>query len=148
MSDDLLLKDFKLTRRAFDQLISDREGVSLITSPGGDLQTTSGRANLTQAIINRLFTRKGELTKLGHPNYGSRLHLLIGELNNLRARGLAEIYIRECLAQESRIAEIVQITFAALSRGFDRNLLEITITVKPVGENVNLTFTIPINLEG
>jgi phage baseplate assembly protein W len=148
MSDDPLLKDLKLTRRSFDQLVSDREEVDLVASTGGDLQTVSGRANLAQAIMNRLFTRKGELTKLGHPNYGSRLHQLIGELNNARARGLAEIYIRESLAQEPRIEEITQITFAPPSRGFDRSLLEVTISVKPVGQEVDLTFTIPISLEG
>jgi len=148
MANDPIGTDIQLTRRLFDQLTSDREVVDLIASASGDVQTVSGRENLAQAIVNRLFTRKGELARLGHPNYGSRLYELIGEPNNARVRGLAELYIRESLAQEPRLEAITSITFAAPSRGFTRNLLEITISVKPVGEATQLTFVIPLNLEG
>ena len=77
----------------------------------GDVDITIGRDNLVQAIINRLLTRRGELATLGHPDYGSRLHELIGELNNLRLRVLAELYIRDCLAQEIRIEKIRYVYF-------------------------------------
>lgn len=116
-------KDLKLTRRAFDQMTSDREFVDLSAGTGGDLDTTTGRANLAQAIINRLLTRRGELAQLGHPEYGSRLHELVGELNNLRLRALAELYIRDCLAQESRIEKVRYVTFEPPDRGIDRNML-------------------------
>jgi phage gp46-like protein len=148
MSDELLLTDLGLTRRFFDRQVSDREKVDLISSSHDDLQTVSGRYNLAQSIINRLLTRKGELSKLGHSNYGSRLYQLIGELNNTRIRGLAEIYIRECLAQESRIEEITEVSFEQPSREIDRNMLKVTISVKPVGQENEITFTIPIYLEG
>lgn len=148
MANDPIGTDLQLTRRSFDQLVSDREIVDLIASANGDVQTVAGRANLGQAIVNRLFTRKGALARLGHPNYGSRLYELIGEANNARVRGLAELYIRESLAQERRVGAITGITFAAPTRGFTRNLLEITISVKPVGEAAELTFVIPLNLEG
>jgi phage baseplate assembly protein W len=140
--------DLQLTRRSFDRLVSDREIVDLIASTSGDVQTVSGRANLGQAIVNRLFTRKGALAPLGHPNYGSRLYQLVGEPNNARVRGLAELFIRESLAQEPRVEAITSITFAALRRGFTRNFLEVAISVKPVGEAAELTFVIPLNLEG
>ena len=148
MTNDTLLQDLKLTRRDFDRQVSDRDTVDLITSASGDLQTVSARANLAQAIINRLFTRRGELTKLGHPNYGSRLYQLIGELNNTRVKGLAELYIRECLAGEARIEAITRIDFAAPSRAGDRNVLTITVSVKPVAQDEQLSVTIPINLGG
>lgn len=148
MPEDFLLKDLKLTRRAFDQRVSDRDEVDLVTSASGDLATFEGRANLAQAIINRLLTRKGELTGLGHPNYGSRLHQLIGEVNNIRIRGLAEIYIRESLALEPLIKEITQIAFAPPSRVIDRDVLEVTIGVQPVGEKDEITITIPITVGG
>ena len=67
---------------------------------------------MAQAILNRLLTRRGELTALGHPNYGSRLHMLLGEPNNARTCARAELYIRESLAAERRLAETVDITFA------------------------------------
>lgn len=140
--------DLQLTRRSFNQLVSHRDVVDLIASASGDAQTVSGRANLGQAIVNRLFTRKGALARLGHPNYGSRLYELIGEPNNARVRGLAELYIRESLAQERRVDAITKISFAAPTRGFTRNLLEITISVRPVSDAAELTFVIPLNLEG
>jgi len=139
-------KDLKLTRRAFDQLTSDREYVSLVANAGGDLDTNTGRPNLVQAIINRLLTRRGELTSLGHPDYGSRLHELVGELNNLRLRALAEVYIRDCLAQERRIEKVRYVTFEPPERGIDRNMLKVTIGISAVGEAQDLTIIVPINI--
>lgn len=129
--------------QSFDiQLSSSKLG-----QDGGDLGTIDGRSNLAQAILNRFYTRQGELTALGHPDYGSRLHLLIGEINNVRTRQLAELYIRECLSQESRIAEILQITFEPPSRDLGkRNVLTATISLRPVGESLPLTVQIAVNL--
>ena len=141
---DQFLNDIKLTLRSFDQQVSNREEVDLIATAGGDLAVVSGRENLAQAIVNRLFTRRGELSKLGHPTYGSRLHLLVGEVNNTRTRGLAEIYIRECLGQESRIEKVTQVKIEPPSRGVDRDTLYITVSVKPVGDSQPLTLTIPL----
>ena len=139
-------KDLKLTRRAFDQLTSDREYVSLVADASGDLDTTTSRANLVQAVINRLLTRKGELTSLGHPEYGSRLHELVGELNNLRLRALAEVYIRDCLSQERRIEKVRYVTFEPPERGIDRNVLKVTIGISAVGEPQDVAIIIPINI--
>jgi phage baseplate assembly protein W len=146
MPNDQFNKDFRLTPRAFDQMTSDRESVDLVASASGDVQTISGRANLAQAIINRLLTRQGELTRLGHPNYGSRLHLLVGELNNARTRGLAGIYVREALAQEPRIQEVTEVSFAPPSRGLERDTLRIMVRVKPVGDDEELTLIIPLQV--
>ena len=140
--------DLHLSRRNFDEQVSDRDYVDLLWSNNGDLKTVDGRQNLAQAMINRLLTRKGELRKLGHPQYGSRLYQLVGELNNARVRGLAEIYIRESLGQESRIVEITQIEFAPVSRSQGRNVMQASISILPVGSSDPITITIPINTEG
>ncbi|MGB8698816.1 MAG: GPW/gp25 family protein [Thermosynechococcaceae cyanobacterium] len=147
-SNPILKQDIKLTRRVFDQMVSDRQSVDVLTSLGGDLATLSDRENLAQAILNRLLTRKGELAKLGHPDYGSRLHTLVGELNNQRTQGFAALYIQECLAQEPRIQKITQLAFAPPSRGIDRDVLDVAIAVLPVGltESVGVNFT--LNLGG
>lgn len=139
-------KDLKLTSRAFDQMTSDREYVSLYATAGGDVDTTTGRANLVQAVINRLLTRRGELARLGHPDYGSRLHELIGELNNLRLRALAEVYIRDCLSQERRIEKVRYVTFEPPERGIDRNVLKATIGISAVGEAQDFAIIVPINI--
>ena len=69
--------------------------------PGGkgqmvDLTIASGRDNLAQAIIMRLLTPRGELAALGHPQYGSRLHELVGEVNTETKRNLVRLYILGC----------------------------------------------------
>ena len=139
--------DLLLTRRYVGGSIADREVVDLQNFQQ-DLATVAGVDNLTQAILNRLHTRQGELTDLGHPDYGSRLYRLVGELNNNRTRGLAELYIRECLAQESRIEEVPEIVFESSDRGINRNILTITITVKPSDRETLLTFGLSLNLRG
>lgn len=146
MADDLNQRDLGLTRRASGRLHSDRATVDLRRSVSGDLATVSGHENLVQAILNRLFTHRGELAGLGHPRYGSRLHQLIGEPHNARTRGRAEIYLRECLAQERRIAEIAALELAPASRG--RGVLEVTLTVRPVGQPDPLTLQLALPLEG
>lgn len=138
--------DIKLSGRGFEQEASDRSYVDLEVSGRSDLATVEGRENLVQAILNRLLTRQGELTALGHPRYGSRLHMLIGEPNNLRVRGLADAYIREALAQESRVAKVNWISFDAPTRGYDRSTLRATLSVQPINNAAPFTIQIPINL--
>jgi phage baseplate assembly protein W len=141
MADDVG-KDIKLTRRAFDQMTSDRNAVDLLVAATGDVQTVTGRENLVQAIVNRLLTRQGELAQLGHPQYGSRLHQLVGELHNARTRGLAELYIRESLAQEPRVQTVTSIAFAPPVRGLERDTLYVSITVQTMGGGDALTLVI------
>jgi len=59
-----------------------------------DLATQTGLANLVQSLIVRVLTERGELTALGHPNYGSRHHQLIGEPNTVSNRNLIKLYDR------------------------------------------------------
>ncbi len=148
IEDSILKNDIRLTRRSFDAQVSDREPADITTTASGDLATVFGRANLAQAILNRLLTRKGELAKLGHPDYGSRLHTLVGELNNARTQGIAALYIRECLTQEARVEKITGIKFALPSRGVDRSTLEITVSVKPIGTAEDLALTFSLNIGG
>lgn len=135
MSDDSL--------QSFDLMLAPGE---LGQSDRG-LATVSGRDNLAQAIFNRFNTCQGELETLGHPDYGSRLHLLMGEINNDRTRKLAELYLRESLAQETRIAEITAIIFEPPSRDLDkRDTLLTTLVIQPIDDDRSLTLKIALNL--
>lgn len=125
--------------------VGDRTGIDLETYHQ-DLATVSGQANLAQALLNRLHTRRGELAALGHPEYGSRLYQLPGELNNSRMRLLAELYIRECLAQEPRITTVVEVRFDPLSRDRERSALRAVITVHPHGDRPPLSFNWSLDL--
>lgn len=136
--------DLSLTHRQPSQISSDRHSVDLRL---GDEGTVSDRNNLIQAILNRLHTRQGELTSLGHPSYGSRLHELVGNLNRDRVRRLAELYIRDCLAQETRLAEVVQITFAPPSRTLSQQTtLTAEIIVRPVNDPSLLALDLTVSL--
>ena len=148
MADNLDAFDLRLSRWQVTTLTSDRDLVDLHVTTSRDVATITGTPNLRQAILNRLFTRQGELGALGHPAYGSRLYQLIGELNNERTRILAEVYIRECLAQEARIEVIRHIIFAPPLRGAQRHMLEVTIAVKPINVDADLVVTLALNLAG
>ena len=63
-----------LVMRERTQPATGNTGHTLLT----DLDRLKGRENLAQALILRLLTPLGSLKGLGHANYGSRLHELIG----------------------------------------------------------------------
>lgn len=118
-------------------------GMDLQVTRSGDIMTLAGRHNLVQAIFHRLLTRKGELAELGHPDYGSRLHELVGEPNNERTRELVRLYAKECISQEQRIREIVKIRVTASTA----ETVWLDITVIPVRSTDAMNFTFPFSLE-
>ena len=122
-----------------------------------DLDIISGRKNLAQAIVIRLLTPRGELEQLGHPEYGSRLHELVGRENTPTTRNLVKLFILEALQQEPRIEPkaFVVVTPAdesppKVGKGA-RNItlaprVNVEISVKPVGETEVVTIG-PFTLE-
>src|SRR5262249_26281739 len=54
--------------------------------------------------------RRGELAALGHPDYGSRHHELMGEPNIQRTRDLIKLYVLQALAAEPRIEKVLSAT--------------------------------------
>ena len=75
-----------------------------------DLVLRDGKENLAQAIIMRLLTPRGELAALGHPEYGSRVHELIGRENTGTQRNLLKLHILEALQFEPRVAKVAELT--------------------------------------
>nr|QNO53400.1 hypothetical protein JNHLJEBA_00010 [Methanosarcinales archaeon ANME-1 ERB6] len=137
MSNELLGRDLKL--------VDEELGSELAISPSGDLETVGEELNLGQAIIHRLRVRRGELSELGHPRYGSRLYELVGEPNNERTRELAGLYTRECVAQDPRVKEIVNITVEVPKDDPDR--IDINLSVLPIGSSTVLNIVFPFYLE-
>lgn len=109
-----------------------------------DMGVVSGRQNLAQAIITRLLTPRGELSALGHPDYGSRLHELIGERNTETKRSLVKLYILESLQMEPRIEKVLWVTVET-ARG-TRDRVNVLLHVKPVGTTEKVTIG-PFTLE-
>ncbi len=96
-----------------------------------DMGAVSGRDNLAQAIILRLLTPRGELAELGHPEYGSRLHELIGRQNTETTRNLVRLFILDSLQLEPRIKEIVEVVVAPAPH--IRALVTVRLVVLPKG---------------
>lgn len=110
-----------------------------------DIATVSGLDNLTQAIANRLKTRQGELADLGHPDYGSRHHELLGEPNVERTRNLVKLYVLQALRREPRITEVLEATVRP-EHDPPRETVRIELEVRVVGEATPLNLVVPFSL--
>ena len=111
-----------------------------------DLATVSRLAAADQLVVNRLKTHQGELAPLGHPEYGSRHHELIGQPNVERTRNLIKLHVLEALAHEPRLEKILECTVRP-DHDPPRDAVRIEITVRLRGEISPLNLVVPFNLE-
>lgn len=134
--------------RGSDLLTGPRPQLSIPGEPdrNHDLLPVSGFENLQQALLLRFLTEVGELAHLGHPTYGSRLHLLIGELNTPTTRNRAKLYALQALADEPRVASVRSITVTTDPR--DRTRLEIRAAVVAIDQVTELNLVFPVPLAG
>jgi len=95
-----------------------------------DIGKISQDDNLKQAVLIRLLTPKGELSALGHPEFGSRVHELIGRQNTATTRDLIRLYILESLQFESRIHEVITLTVLPVKGTRDR--VHVMLQVRPI----------------
>ncbi|MFP4423037.1 MAG: GPW/gp25 family protein [Desulfococcaceae bacterium] len=115
-----------------------------------DLDLVTGVESADQMLINRLKTHKGELTPLGHPEYGSRHHELIGEPNVERTRRLIKLYVLEALSHEPRIEKVLAIAVTAppaSPSGPPRDQVRIVIDLKLIDEDRPRNLVVPFSLE-
>jgi phage baseplate assembly protein W len=112
-----------------------------------DLAAIEDEDNLVQAVANRLKTRKGELAGLGHPDYGSRHHELMGEPNVERTRNLIKFFVLQALRDEPRIERVLRAEVRA-EHSPPREVVRIELTIKPIGSQVLLNLVVPFSLEG
>ena len=110
-----------------------------------DIDVVGGVAAADQLFVNRLKTHKGELASLGHPEYGSRHHELIGQPNVERTRALIKLHVLECLSHEPRIARIRRCDVTAPSNP-PRSVVRIVVDVEIVGEPNPHLLVVPFNL--
>lgn len=99
-----------------------------------------------QALANRLQTQKGELSRLGHPEYGSRHHELVGEPNTERTRNLVKVHVLEALRHEPRIAEVLRCVVSAPRRPRDVVRIELDLRLIDLPNPLNLV--VPFELGG
>lgn len=113
-----------------------------------DLGVAGGRANLVQALIVRLMTERGELGPLGHPDYGSRHHQLVGEPNTEGNRNLVKLYVLECLRQEPRVERTVKIAVQPGPGRENRDNVDVRLVVKMKGVPDPLSLVVPFSFGG
>jgi phage baseplate assembly protein W len=109
-----------------------------------DLEVASDLAQAEQLLVNRLMTRRGELAPLGHPDYGSRHHELIGEPNTERNRNLVKLYILQALRGEPRVAKVLRCDVREEER--PRDTVRVEIDLRLIDEPNPLNLVIPVEL--
>ena len=109
-----------------------------------DFVPRDGLENLAQAVILRLLTPRGELAALGHPDYGSRVHELIGRENDGPRRNLLRLFILEALKAEPRIDKVAELRVEP-SPG-TRSTVDVLLRVKPVAATELVTIG-PFSIE-
>lgn len=120
-----------------------------ISGPRGggrtDVDVVTGVAAADQLFVNRLKTRQGELASLGHPDYGSRHHELLGQPNTERTRALIKLYVLEAMSHEPRVAKILRCDVVA-AHDPPRDIVRISMQVEIVGEPNPRNFVVPFSL--
>jgi phage baseplate assembly protein W len=109
---------------------------------GGDLALVSGADRATQELALRLRVRRGDLARLGWPDYGSRLHELVGGPDNRRTRVRLMAFARAALAGDPLVAEVLEVAAESGEPGTVRLLLALRL----VGEPDPITLVHPVEL--
>lgn len=111
-----------------------------------DIRVVTRVDAIEQALVNRLKTRRGELEPLGHPDYGSRHHDLIGEPNVERTRTLIKLYVLQALRHEPRIERVLAVVVSA-DHNPPRETVRIVLELKLIGVQAPLNLVVPFSLE-
>ncbi len=111
-----------------------------------DLSVASEVPAAVQFLVNRLSTRRGELTALGHPDYGSRHHELIGEPNTERTRNLVKLYVLEALRQEPRVAKVLHCVVRTLPH--EHSVVRVELRIRLLDQDEPLNLVVPLDLAG
>jgi phage baseplate assembly protein W len=121
--------------------VPDRAGATV------DLAVVEGVPAAVQLFVNRLKTHQGELAPLGHPEYGSRHHELIGQPNVDRTRALIKLHVLEALSHEPRIEKVLRCDVTAADDP-PRDVVRIVLEIRIVAEPNPQLFVVPFDLSG
>ncbi|MEZ5401868.1 MAG: hypothetical protein R2729_19495 [Bryobacteraceae bacterium] len=146
---ELFGKDLRLLQN-LDRQNSRERGSDLSVRPrlrSGrfDLEVIDAVDNIRQALLLRFLTPVGEMEALGHPDYGSRLVELIGELNNERTRNRAKMFVLQALAGEPRVERVLSVRVD--ENRTDRTRIDITAELLTVASPTPLNLVFPFFLE-
>lgn len=119
-------------------------GFGLVASLG-DFAAVEGVDNLAQALLVRLNTQAGDLSGLGHPEYGSRLSELIGRENTVSTRNLVRLFVLDAVRREPRVGAIENLVVERDPRLPDR--VQVSLVVRPITADTPLNLVFSVNLD-
>lgn len=125
--EDLFGTDLRLFPAGDSTAIGADPRLDLRRSELGDLALARGNENIAQALLLRLKVRRGELAPLGWPDYGSRIHELLGEPNNARTRVKLNAFARAAVEEDPRVRRVKDVSAEPGERDTVRLLLEIEL---------------------
>jgi phage baseplate assembly protein W len=122
-------------------------GGSLDLTPddAGDLDLAEAADNISQALTLRLLVRQGELAPLGWPDYGSRLHELIGQPNVTRTRALLMSFAQAAVEQDPRVDKVLDVR--ALVLGGERDVVRLELDILVITQPDPLNLVLDLSLE-
>jgi phage baseplate assembly protein W len=126
-----------------DLRLLERAGtMDLVEDRAGDLALAAGNENIIQALKMRLMVRQGELTRLGWPQYGSRLHEMIGEPNNQRTHTVLLGHARTAIELDPRVKKVASVTARVLAG--ERDVVRLDMEIQLISQNnpLNLVFDV------
>ena len=128
------------------RLLDALSGFDLIADARRDLALARGNANIEQALVLRLRVRRGELAPLGWPNYGSRIHELIGQPNIKRTQVMLMAFARQAIEEDPRVEEITNIT--ALTIPGERDTVRLSVEITLIDAPAPLDLVVDVALGG
>lgn len=145
--------DLEKTNRYSSLPEDSREDIFLISDPVfgksyrdlEDIAVVTGMENIEQSLINRIMTRRGELEELGHAEYGSRHHKIMGEPNTESNRYLIKFHILECLSHEPRIKRILKADVKPDTS--NPNLVRVHLEMIIIDVSTPINLIVPFNFE-
>ena len=91
---------------------ADYSSDGFITSDG-DIGLVTELDNAEQAIRNRLLTRLGTYPSID-TDYGSEVHLVLGEKINAAMISELQVYIENCMLEEPRVYEVLDLDISVV----------------------------------
>ena len=91
---------------------ADYSSDGFITSDG-DIGLVTELDNAEQAIRNRLLTRLGTYPSID-TDYGSEVHLVLGEKINAAMISELRVYIENCMLEEPRVYEVLDLDISVV----------------------------------
>lgn len=114
-----------------EPVLTEEEGE--LSYASGDIALAEGLHNLAQQLTIRLSTKEGAL--LLHPDFGSRLYLYTGKLDDQTTRNKIAFEVERCLRSDFRVKEVRDIEVVQIEGG---NAVTATVIPVPPGEPFKL----------